>query len=135
MLSVTATICLFVLVILFALISVVLLAVVAFSLNKIGGQVEKLTNMAEPVVTKASNTLDTVQRVTMNVGEKADNILTRGETLTENVSANVEKTANVVQHTVTTPLIKVSSMLAGVTKGFSVYASNGKSHRSNDSKE
>jgi uncharacterized protein YoxC len=108
-------------VVLFAIITVVLLGVLAFAITKIQQQITKLTDKVEPVVVKASSTLDTVQRVTASVGEKADTILARGESLTENVSQNVEKTAAVVQSAVTTPLINLSSLITGVSKGFSVW--------------
>ncbi len=106
----------------FSLTTVALLGILAFALTKVQQQLTKLTDKVDPVIAKASDTLDTVNRVTSNVGEKADTILTRGEALTENVSQNVERTASVVQTTVTTPLINLSSLLAGVTKGFSVWS-------------
>lgn len=122
-------------VVIFGLVTVGLLGALAFALIKIQQQVEKLTNKIDPIIGKASDTLDTVQRITMTVGEKADNILSRSETLTENVSSNVEKTASVVRTAVTTPLINLSSILTGVTKGFSVWGRsatgadhNGRSH-------
>jgi predicted PurR-regulated permease PerM len=113
----------------FALITVVLLGVLAFAMIKINKQLDKFTTMAEPLVIKATDAIETVQRVSMNVGEKADQILSRGETLTDNVSSNVERTASVIQRVVTTPLINLSSLISGVTKGFSVYG--GHSARSN----
>ncbi len=119
-------------VVLFALITVGLFAALAIAITKMQQQVTKLTDKLEPVIVKASATLDTVQRVTANVGEKADTILTRGEALTESLSVKVENTADVVQETVTTPLINLSSLLAGLSKGFSVWGamqgvgSNGK---------
>lgn len=113
---------LFVFVGLFAIITVGLLGALVFALMKLQKQVDTLTGKLDPVIGKASDTLDTVQRVTQNVGEKADTILTRGEALTENVSGKVETTAGMVQKTVTTPLIGLSSLIAGVSKGFSVYA-------------
>jgi len=141
MLSATASFALFFFVIFFALLSVVLLAVVAVALKKLTEQVEKLTTMAEPAIAKATDTLDTVQRITMSVGEKADHILSRSETATDNVSDRVERTAAVVQTAVTTPLINLSSWASGVAKGFSVYGgmvtgkSNGHTHKSDTSKE
>ena len=126
--TLTATICLFITVAVTQLIVVVLLAIAAISLLKLNQKLEKITDMAEPVVNKASETLDSVQRVTSNVGEKADQILTRGVALTENVSGNVEKTATVVHQTVTTPLIKLSSVIAGVSKGMSVYTGRDQSN-------
>lgn len=120
------------------LIVVALLAVVAISLLKLNQKLERITDMAEPVVNKASDTLDSVQRVTSNVGEKADKILARGVELTESVSGNVEKTATVVHQTVTTPLIKLSSVIAGVSKSVSVYTGRSQSNghtKDSDSKE
>jgi hypothetical protein len=38
------------------------------------------------------------------------------------MSDKVEKTADVVQRAVTGPLISLSSLITGVSKGFSVYA-------------
>ena len=125
----------------FAIIVVVILAVLVVALRAMNSKIDKLTTMAEPVINKASDTLDTVQRVTMNIGEKTDAILSRGEILTDSVSGHVERTASVVQNTVTTPLINLSSMLAGVSKGFAVYGNafsnkqNGRSKSSDDVKE
>lgn len=116
-----ASFCLVFFVTIFALTTVGLFAVLAIALTKMQQQVTKLTDKLEPVIGKVSTTLDTVQRITTNVGEKADTILTRGEELTENLSHKVENTADVVQETVTTPLINLSSLLAGISRGFSVW--------------
>lgn len=113
---------LFVFVGLFAIITVGLLGALVFALTKLQKQIDKLTGKIDPLIGKATDVVETVQRVTMSVGEKADTILTRGEALTENVSDKVEKTAGVVQTTVTTPLINLSSLLAGISRGFSVYS-------------
>ena len=105
----------------FALTTVGLFGAIAFAIKKIEQQLEKLTNMAEPVIAKATTTLDTVQRITVNVGEKADSILTKGEAITDTVSEKVGQTTTVVQETVTTPLINLSSLITGVSKGLSVW--------------
>jgi predicted PurR-regulated permease PerM len=105
----------------FAIATVGLLAAITVALTKTQQQLEKLTGMAGPLVDKASNTLDTVQRITVNVGEKADNILTRGEALTETVAERVDKTSQVVQTSVTTPLINLSSLITGLSSGLSTW--------------
>lgn len=123
-----ADISLVIFVAIFSLIAVAALLIMAFALIKLQTAIAALATKIEPVVVKASDTLDTVNRVTVSVGEKADHILARGEILTDNVSKNIEKTANIVQTTVTTPLINISSLISGVSKGFSVWgktASNG----------
>lgn len=127
--SIAATTSLFIFVGLFALITVGLLGAMAFALNKLVKLLDTVVNKIDPVVNKATDVIETVQRVTTNVGEKADQILTKGEALTENVTDRVEKTAGVVQKSVTGPLISLSSLITGVSKGFSVYthSSNGSS--------
>jgi len=119
--SIAATTSLFIFVGLFALITVGLLGAMAFALMKLVSLLDKVVSKIDPVIAKATDTIETVQRVTTNVGEKADQILTKGEALTDNVSDRVEKTAGVVQKSVTEPLIKLSSLITGVSKGFSVY--------------
>ena len=117
-----ADIALFFFVFLFSVIAVGAFVAIAFAIKKIEQQIEKLTNMAEPVIAKATNTLDTVQRITVNVGEKADSILTKGEALTDTMSEKVEQTTNIVQETVTTPLINLSSLITGVSTGLAVWS-------------
>jgi hypothetical protein len=100
---------------------------------KLTNKIDEFTNKAEPAIAKATDTLDQVQRVTSSVGEKADRILSRGEQLTDRVSTNVEKTATVVQQAITTPLINVSSWIAGVTRGVSAFGGAIKNGRSDGS--
>lgn len=119
--SIAATTSLFIFVGLFAVITVGLLGAMAFALMKLVSLLDKVVSKIDPVIAKATDTIETVQRVTTNVGEKADQILTKGEALTDNVSDRVEKTAGVVQKSVTEPLTKLSSLITGVSKGFSVY--------------
>ncbi len=109
-------------VMLFAIITVALFGVIAFTLRKVEQQIEKVTNMAEPLVAKASGTLDTVQRITVNAGEKVDSILIKGETLTDDLTVKVEQTSAVVQKTVTGPLISLSSLISGLSTGVSTWS-------------
>jgi predicted PurR-regulated permease PerM len=106
----------------FACVTVGLFGAIAFALRKMEQQIDKITHMAEPVIAKATHTLDTVQRITENVGEKADTILTKGETLTDNLTEKVEQTSTVVQKTVTSPLINLSSLITGLSAGLSVWS-------------
>lgn len=105
----------------FALITVGLLGAMAFALSKLVKTLDTVVSKIDPVLSKATDTIETVQRVTANVGEKADQVLTKGEALTDNISEKVERTADVVQKSVTGPLINVSSMITGISKGFAVY--------------
>lgn len=109
---------------LFSIITVSLFGVMAFALTKLVKLLDTVTNKMDPVIVKATDAIDTVNRVTMNVGEKADSILSKSEALTENVSEKVEKTSGVVQSAVTGPLINLSSVITGLTKGLSVYSNS-----------
>jgi uncharacterized protein YoxC len=108
--------------VLFMGITVALFAGIAFALRKLTEQVDRLTNMAEPLVAKASNTLDTVQRITVNVGEKADSILAKGEVMTDDLAEKVGRTSTVVQKSVTSPLIGLSSLISGLSAGVSTWS-------------
>ncbi len=110
---------------LFSLITVALFGAIAFALNKLVSLLATVTDKLDPLIGKASNAVDTVTRVTTNVGAKADQVLVKGEALTDDVSGRVEQTAGVVQSAVIGPLINISSLINGVTKGFSVYARPG----------
>ena len=126
--TIAATTSLFIFVGLFALITVGLLGAMAFALSKLVKTLDNVVGKIDPVLSKATDAIETVQRVTSNVGEKADQILTKGEALTDNVSDKVERTADVVQKSVTGPLINLSSLITGVSKGFSVYTHSDNKH-------
>ncbi|HEY3329511.1 MAG TPA: hypothetical protein VGK19_05780 [Capsulimonadaceae bacterium] len=106
-------------VVIFALLTVGLLAVIAFGLRSLEAKVDSALEQVKPVLSKTTETLDVVQRVTSNIGDRADAILERGETTTESVARKVEATASVVQKAVSTPLINISSLIAGLTEGLS----------------
>lgn len=120
--SAVATSALFIFVGIFAILTVVLIGVIAFALTKVVKILDSVTNKLDPVIVKATETIETLQRVTSNIGEKSDQILTRGEAMTETVSGRVERTADVVQQAVTGPLINLSSLIAGLSKGVSAYS-------------
>lgn len=107
---------------LFSLVTVALMGAIAFALSKAVALLNKAVDKIDPVIVKATDAIETVQRVTNNVGAKADQILVKGETLTDDVSSRVEKTAGVVQSAVIGPLINLSSLLSGISKGFAVYS-------------
>ena len=111
---------------LFSLVTVAFLGVIALAVSKLVGLLDKVTREMEPVILKTTNAIDTVQRVTTNIGVRADQVLVKGEALTDDVSGRVEKTAGVVQSAVVGPLINISSLITGISKGFQVYAHPGK---------
>ena len=106
-------------VVIFALLTVALLGIIAFSLRALQAKVDGVLTQVSPVLDKTTETLDMVQRVTSNVGDRADAILTRSEEMTDDLARKVEATSSVVQKAVSTPLINLSSVVAGVTEGLS----------------
>ena len=106
----------------FSLITVGLLGAIAFALSKMVALLNTATNKMDPLIVKTTDAIETVQRVTNNIGAKADQVLIKGEALTDDVSGRVEKTAGVVQSAVIGPLINLSSLISGVSKGFAVYS-------------
>ena len=110
---------------LFSLVTVGLLGAIALAISKLANLLEKGLDKVDPVIVKTTSVIDTVQRVTTNIGAKADQVLVKGEALTDDVSGRVEKTAGVVQSAVIKPLIDVSSIISGISKGFQVYTHPG----------
>ena len=103
---------------------IALLAGIVLGLKKLNQTLDRALDKAQPVINKTTDVLDTVQRVTMNLGEKADAIMVKGEALTDNIAHRVEETAVIVEKTVTSPLIGFSSVLAGVSRGFQTFSKN-----------
>ena len=108
-------------VLLFATVTIALLGAIAFGLRFLNVQIDLALTKSEPIVLKINDFLITLQKVTSNVGEKADDILSKGEAVVEDIADKVEDTATVVQKTVTKPLINLSSLMAGISKGFSSF--------------
>ncbi len=120
----SATIALYIVlifVLIFALVTVVFLGAIAVALTILHRQFEQVLVKADPVVMRMNDVLVTVQKVTSNVGERADEVLIKGEAIVDGIADKVENTATVVQETVTKPLINLSSLLAAVSKGFAIF--------------
>lgn len=116
--------CVLIFVLVFAIITVVLLFAIALGLRGLNSKLNEAMTKVDPVLTQTTQTLDTVQRVTSEIGEKANDILARGETMTDDVARKVENTASVMQRAVTTPLINISSVVAGVSETLSSLGRN-----------
>ena len=98
-----------------------LLGAMAFALTKLVKLLDTLTNKLDPVIVKATDTIETVQRVTTNVGEKADQILDQGRGADGQCLRQGGEDGGCRAAAVTGPLINLSSLITGVSKGFSVY--------------
>jgi hypothetical protein len=120
-------------VLIFALVTVVLIFGLVFALKKLNELIETGLQKVSPVIDKTSAVLDTVNDVTTNVGAHADTILTHGEQISATLAKQVDATASVVSKTVTSPLVNMSSVLAGISKGLGVFGKKSQSGKNGSS--
>jgi len=103
---------------------VILVGIIAFSnLVLLGGlaylaiTVKRLVDTSvKPAIAEAASTVKTVNELADKVEERAEHILDISEQTVRRVSGSVVATTDMVRHGVTSPLISVSSALAGVSR-------------------
>jgi hypothetical protein len=98
--------------------SLVLLLAVAFlamSMKKL------LDSSVTPVLEDVKSTVDSVNKLVETVDGKVDRILGVGEDTVRKVSGRVVATSEVMQDTITTPLITLSSAVAGIAKAIETW--------------
>jgi uncharacterized protein YoxC len=105
----------------FAMVTVSLLAGLVYGINKLNAKVDSTIEDLKPLIAKSNDVLDTVQQVTETVGARADSILKEGEEVTASVARKVDRAASVVEKTVTSPLIQISSIFAGLSSGLHAF--------------
>ena len=64
---------------LFSLVTVGLLGAIALAISKLANLLEKGLDKVDPVIVKTTSAIDTVQRVTTNIGAKAEIALKNGD--------------------------------------------------------
>ena len=92
------------------LLLLVAIAMLAFALK---GLVEK---SVVPAVSEVKSTIHNVNTLVDKVEDKAERIMIIGEETARTVSSKVVATTDLVQETVTSPLINASSILTGVLR-------------------
>lgn len=84
--------------------------------------VKKLIDTSvKPAVSEAQSTIHNVNVMVDKVEDKAEQILNIGEETARKVSGSVVATTDMVQDTVTPPLISFSSMVAGISKALETW--------------
>ncbi|MHB1001208.1 MAG: hypothetical protein ACYC27_18350 [Armatimonadota bacterium] len=96
------------------LILLVGLAFLAFTVKKL------LDNSVQPVLSEVKSTINNVNSMVDKVENKAERIMEISEDTARKVSGRVVATTNIVQESITTPLINISSVLTGISKAITV---------------
>lgn len=76
-----------------------------------------------PAVSEVKSTIANVNKLVDRVEGKAEEIMDIGENTARQVSSRVVQTTDMLQDTVTTPLINISSIIAGITRAVEVWRS------------
>jgi len=120
-------------------VNVLVLVALTVAIFAIKGQVEKVMAVARPTIGKVEQVADDVKAVTKEtgaivtrveelvdrVGSRVEAIADTGEKTVKDLSHRVQVTSQVVQETVTSPVIGVAGLLAGIGRGISVLRSYG----------
>ena len=96
------------------LILLVGLAYLAFAVKKL------LDNSVQPVLKEAKSTINNVNTLVDKVENKTERILEISEDTARKVSGRVVATTDIVQDTITSPLINISSIVAGINRAFTI---------------
>ena len=98
-----------------------LLAVIAFSLTKLQGNLEELVTKAEPLLGKTDALVTLADEKLRVVGKRAETLLTTGEEIASTMQIRVEQTTGTVQRTVNAPLIVANAVASGLTRAWETF--------------
>jgi uncharacterized protein YoxC len=84
--------------------------------------VSQISKRAQPTLDEARRTIANVNQVAANVGSRVEGIASTGDTMVRDVTRKVENTTTLLQETISKPLIEISSITAGISKGISVWS-------------
>lgn len=104
------------------LILIVLMGGILYALIRLNRLLEENQAKIEPVIAKVDSLLVQVTELTETFGGKTEAILGESEATVEVIHDRVERTAEVVQKTVTKPVVGVNALVAGVASGAATFA-------------
>ena len=87
----------------------------------LGGLAYLAVNVKKLLDTSVKPTVANVKSIVDKVEDSAERIMDIGEDAVRKVSSTVAATTDVVQDTVTSPLISISSLFAGISKAMQVW--------------
>jgi uncharacterized protein YoxC len=94
---------------------------IAAALFMVNQKLTQLTDLAHPLIDRATETLGKVETMTAQVGERVNGMLDQTERLVEDVSRKVETTTSMAEETIAQPLISAASVMAGLSRGWDTY--------------
>jgi hypothetical protein len=105
-----------------SLVLIVLIGVTAYLLFRVNTVLEAFQARLDPLLTKADVLLATATEKVDSIGGKTEAILGEAEATAGAAHDRVERTAAVVQQTVSRPIVGVNALVAGVTRGAATFA-------------
>jgi len=84
--------------------------------------INRLSRQAGPAMDEARRTLENVNRIATNVGVRVEDISRTAEDVTRNVAHRVDTTTSLLQEAFSKPVIQVTSLAVGISKGLSVWS-------------
>ncbi|MBI2843841.1 MAG: hypothetical protein HYX78_10615 [Armatimonadetes bacterium] len=95
------------------------LTVLALRIRK---SVVTITNRTQPLISQATDTVKVANDAVNTVKARTDEIMTTAEDTVQDVSRRVKTMSNIVQESISPPIINVASVVTGVSKGLEVLA-------------
>lgn len=86
----------------------------------------KLSKQVQPAMSEVKRTIENVNRVAVTVGSRVEDIASTGDHMVHDVSKKVEHTASMLQEMIESPLVKLASATAGISKGFEAWSRGSK---------
>lgn len=111
-----------------SLLSIVALIGFTMVIYRLNRRLESLERQIEPSLRRSEELLATANERLTAVGAVAENILVRGESISESLQERTESTTGLVQRAVYLPFVHANALLAGISSAVSTLAS-GRSHR------
>jgi hypothetical protein len=84
-------------------------------------KLEQLTELAHPLLEKASSTLQKLETLSAQASERVNQVLDHTGQVVEDVSRKVETTTSIAEETIAQPLIGAASIMAGLSRGWDTY--------------
>jgi hypothetical protein len=95
--------------------------VTALLLLRLRKAVTTLTNKSQPLISQATEMVRTANGVAQTVKLHADNIMNQAENTVDDVSRRVKSTTNILQESISRPVVSMASVMTGVTRGVEVW--------------
>ncbi|GAB4470015.1 MAG: hypothetical protein OHK0029_42740 [Armatimonadaceae bacterium] len=108
--------------ILATLILLLLFVALAYLLFRLNGILERYESKIGTVLDRADTTLKLVNEKTESIGGKAETLLLHSNEVVETVHGRVDRTADVIQRTINTPIIGANSFAAAVKRGWATFS-------------